>query len=175
MHPDRESVGTLLRHVLELLDTAVADSQHHFGLTDYRPRYSPFIKALETHGAMTIRDLADTVGVTHSAASQTVAAMTRHDLVATRPGSDARHRVVTLQPRAVALLPAVHAEWAAVTEAMHDLDAELPVALSTVLIAVTEALDRVPMTERILNAAHRRVVTADEAPVGDNDCHARTC
>ncbi|MFD0596900.1 hypothetical protein ACFQZ4_35430 [Catellatospora coxensis] len=40
--PDREAVGTLLRHVLELLDGDVAKVYAERDLADYRPRYSPW-------------------------------------------------------------------------------------------------------------------------------------
>lgn len=36
-HPDRTAVGTLLRHVLELLDGDVAKVYEEQGLAEYRP------------------------------------------------------------------------------------------------------------------------------------------
>jgi DNA-binding MarR family transcriptional regulator len=144
-----EAVGTLLRHVLELLDGDVATVYRDAGLPAYRPRFSPAVRALVASGPMSIRELAAAVGVTHSAASQTVAQMSRAGLVTLAPGADARRRIVALTPRAEALLPTVEAEWAATSAAMRELDAELPMPLADLLTAVLSALDRRPFRERI--------------------------
>ena len=88
--------GTRLRHVLELLDGDVAQIYADLGLSDYRPRFSPVVRALVQLGPSSIRDLARTIGVTHSAASQTVAQMSKCGLVALGPGADARQRIVRL-------------------------------------------------------------------------------
>ncbi|MBM0224808.1 MULTISPECIES: MarR family winged helix-turn-helix transcriptional regulator [Micromonospora] len=147
--PDREALGTLLRHVLELLDGDVAAVYADLGLADYRPRFSPLVRVLVADGPLAIRDLAARVGVTHSAASQSVAQMSRAGLVTLSPGADARQRIVTLTDRAYALLPAIEAEWAATTTAMRQLDAELPVPLADELYAVLAALRRRPLRDRI--------------------------
>ncbi|WP_346117830.1 MarR family winged helix-turn-helix transcriptional regulator [Micromonospora coerulea] len=147
--PDREALGTLLRHVLELLDGDVAAGYAERGLADYRPRFSPLVRVLVADGPLAIRDLAARVGVTHSAASQSVAEMSRAGLVTRAPGTDARQRIVTLTDRAYALLPVIEAEWAATTTAMRELDAELPVPLADELYAVLAALRRRPLRDRI--------------------------
>lgn len=147
--PHRDALGTLLRHVLDVLDGDVAAVHQRLGLTDYRPRYSPVVRALVADGPLPIRDLAARVGVTHSAASQTVAQMRRAGLVDLSPGADARHRIVTLTDRARALLPAIEAEWAATTTAVRHLDTELPVPLADELYAVLAALRRRPLRDRI--------------------------
>jgi DNA-binding MarR family transcriptional regulator len=148
--PDRrEAVGTLMRHVLELLDGDVATVYRDAGVPDYRPRFSPPVRALVTAGPMSIRDLARAVGVTHSAASQTVAQLSRAGLVTLSPGADARQRIVTLTDRARDLLPLIEAEWAATTAAMRELDAELPMPLGDLLLAVRAALARRPFRDRI--------------------------
>ncbi|WP_207915533.1 MarR family winged helix-turn-helix transcriptional regulator [Micromonospora sp. 15K316] len=150
--PHREAVGTLLRHVLEMLDGDVAAVYAERGLGDYRPRFSPPLRALVTDGPLPIRDLARRVGVTHSAASQTVAQMARAGLVELTPGPDARQRVVHLSARARDLLPVVEAEWAATTAAMRELDTELPAPLADVLHAVLAAVARRPLRRRIADA-----------------------
>ncbi|SCL32283.1 MarR family protein [Micromonospora rhizosphaerae] len=147
--PDREALGTLLRHVLELLDGDVAAVYTDRGLADYRPRFSPLVRVLVADGPLAIRDLAARVGVTHSAASQTVAQMARAGLVSLAPGADARQRIVHLTDRAHELLPVIEAEWAATTTAIRQLDEELPVPLADELYAVLAALRRHPLRDRI--------------------------
>ncbi|SCL72870.1 MarR family protein [Micromonospora citrea] len=145
-------MGTLLRHVLDVLDGDVAAVYAERGLADYRPRFSPPLRALVADGPLPIRDLARRVGVTHSAASQTVAQMARAGLVELTPGTDARQRVVHLSDRARQLLPVIEAEWAATTAAMRELDAELPVPLADLLHEVLAAVRRRPMRQRIADA-----------------------
>jgi DNA-binding MarR family transcriptional regulator len=147
-------VGTLLRHVLELLDGDVAKVYEDLDLPDYRPRFSPAVRVLVAEGPMSIHQLAARVGVTHSAASQTVAQMSRADLVTLRPGADARQRIVHLTARARTLLPVIEAEWAATEAAMADLDAELPIPVTDLLEQLLTALHRHPMHARIAARYH---------------------
>jgi DNA-binding MarR family transcriptional regulator len=135
------------------MDGDVARAGADVGLVDYRPRFSPFVRALVERGPMTIRELGNAVGVTHSAASQTVAQMARRDLVTLAAGADARSRLVDLTDTARSLLPAIQAEWAATAAAAAALDAELPYPLSDLVTAVRDALARRSFRERIGDAA----------------------
>jgi DNA-binding MarR family transcriptional regulator len=146
-------LGTRLRHVLEVLDGDVAQVYADLGLADYRPRFSPVVRALVALGPSSIRDIAHAIGVTHSAASQTVAQMSRRELVAVEPGEDARQRIVRLTDRARSLLPVIDAEWAATGAAAAGLDAELPAPLGEMLTAILRATARRSMRDRIADAA----------------------
>jgi DNA-binding MarR family transcriptional regulator len=152
-HDSFGGLGTLLRHVLELLDGDVARVYADLGIADYRPRFSPVVRALVTLGPLSIRDIAGAVGVTHSAASQTVAQMHKAGLVSLAPGADARQRIAHLTARARELLPVIEAEWAATGAAAAELEAELPAALTDVLLAAERAVATRPMRQRIADAA----------------------
>jgi DNA-binding MarR family transcriptional regulator len=143
------ALGTRLRTLLDRLEADVASVYPALGLDGYRPRYSPLIRVLTAGGAIPIRDLARAVGVTHSAASQTVAQMAQAGLVRLEPGTDARQRIVHLTDRAHALIPAIEAEWAATVAAVADLDAELSTPLADLVDEVLRALDRRPLRDRI--------------------------
>ncbi|MFD5163855.1 MarR family winged helix-turn-helix transcriptional regulator [Streptomyces hawaiiensis] len=146
-------MGTLLRHVLELLDGDVAKVYEEQGLAEYRPRFSPAVRALVAEGPLSVRDLAATIGVTHSAASQTAAQMARAGLVTHAPDPlDARRRLVGLTPKARALLPRIEAEWEATKAAMAELDAELSMPLGELLTEVAQAVGRRPFRERVESA-----------------------
>jgi DNA-binding MarR family transcriptional regulator len=157
-------LGTLMRHVLELLDGDVARVYADLGVPDYRPRYSPVVRALTELGPLSIRDLAGAVGVTHSAASQTAAQMARHGLLTLEAGTDARQRIARLTDRARAILPLIEAEWAATSAAAAELEAELPAALTDVLIQAERAVLAHPMRTRIAAAA--RALAAEPEPPG---------
>ena len=146
-------LGTTLRTMLELMDDDVATVLADLGEPEYRPRFTPVVRALVELGPLSIRSLAAATRVTHSAASQTVAAMNRQDLVSLQPGSDARKRIVHLTERSRALLPTLEAEWAATESAAAELEAELPYPLSDLVEAVLAALRERPFRQRIEESA----------------------
>jgi DNA-binding MarR family transcriptional regulator len=167
--PGPELLGTRLRHLLELLDGDVAAVYQDLGLDGFRPRFTPIVRTLASSGPSSIRDLAQAAGVTHSAASQTVAQMAREDLVVLAPAEDARQRIVRLTSKAESLLPTLDAEWAATTAAAAEFEAELSFPLSRLVNEALGALHRRPMRQRIAEAAsqlvtHRRS-EGESAPV----------
>jgi DNA-binding MarR family transcriptional regulator len=145
-------LGTLLRHVLDEMDGDIATVLGDLGTPGYRPRFSPVVRALVALGPVPIRDLAQAIGVTHSAASQTVAQMRSRGFVVIKPGEDARLRVVHLTAKARALLPKIEAEWAATASATAELDAELPFPLAELVPAIAAALARRPFRQRIIES-----------------------
>ena len=151
--PGPELLGTRLRHLLDLLDGDVAAVYTDLGLDGFRPRFTPIIRTLAAAGPSSIREIARAIGVTHSAASQTVAQLAKQDLVVSTPGEDARQRIVTLTPEAQRLLPVLDAEWAATTAAATALEAELSFPLSRLVDEALDALRRRPMRQRIAEVA----------------------
>ncbi|GGQ12902.1 MarR family transcriptional regulator [Streptomyces roseolilacinus] len=145
-----ELLGTRLRHLLDVLDGGVAAVYADLGLTGFRPRYTPVVRALAASGPASVGEVAKAVGVTHSAASQTVAHLVKDGLVdlALDP-ADQRRRLARLTARAEALLPVLEAEWTATTEAARVLEAELPYPLSRLVEEALEALARRPMRTRV--------------------------
>jgi DNA-binding MarR family transcriptional regulator len=149
--PKTATLGTLLRHLTELLDGAVEDAYRALSL-DYRPRYTPVMRALLAHGPASIRAISQRAGISHSAVSQTVAQMARHGLVALRPGGDARERIVALTPAGESIVPALRRQWEATEAAARTLDDELTMPLTALLREAIEALERRPFRERLQRA-----------------------
>lgn len=147
------TLGTLLRHVLELLDGAVEQAYRDAGL-DYRPRYTPVVRALVALGPVSIRTISQRARVSHSAISQTVSQMVAGGWVELRPGSDGRERIVDLTAHARSLLPALEQRWQATNAAADQLDAELSAPLSRVLLETITALERRPFADRIADRTH---------------------
>lgn len=114
-----------------------------------RPRHTMPLIRLGRRGPMTIRELAAAVDVTHSAMSQTIAVLKRDGLVSTRPGTDARTRVVELTDTARELLPFLEAEWRATEEAIAELDAELPYSLARAVRDMEQALRARSFRDRV--------------------------
>lgn len=142
------TLGTLLRHLIELLDGAVEQGYREAGL-NYRPRYTPVVRALLAHGPSSIRNISRHAKITHSAASQTVAHMAENGLITLEPGHDARERLVALSPAARDMMPLVQRCWRATEAAARELEGELQIPLAEVLRDVIRALDDRPFGDRI--------------------------
>ncbi|MFO3704637.1 MarR family winged helix-turn-helix transcriptional regulator [Xanthomonas codiaei] len=145
------TLGTLVRHLIELLDGDLEAVYAASGLP-WRPRYTPVLRVLMRLGPASIKVLALQIGITHSAASQTVAQMAKQRLVVLKPGADARERIVVLTARTRRLVPALEQQWAATNAAAAQLDAELSMPLSAVLAEAIAALQRRPFATRIAAA-----------------------
>ncbi|MFR9807352.1 MarR family winged helix-turn-helix transcriptional regulator [Pseudonocardia sp. RS010] len=139
-----------LRELLAAIDAEIEDVYNARGLHGVRPRYAyPLIRLAHT-GPLTIRELAESLGRTHSAISQTLAGMRREGLIDSEPGTDARTRRITLTERGRALVPFLEAEWRATEEAVAQLDDEvMPHALSQAVTATAQALRQRSMKDRI--------------------------
>lgn len=147
-----QGLGTQLRHLLDLLDGAVAEAYAREGL-NYRPRYTPIMRALVASEPRTISQIAEAAGITQPAATQTVSLMIRDGLVSSATGAtDARQRMIRLTPAGRALLPKLEACWRATSAAAAGLDAELPCPLSRVLAEAIIALEGKPFGERLAEA-----------------------
>lgn len=139
-----------LHDLLASLDAQIETVYRERGITGVRPRFAYPLIRLAHIGPLTIRELAESLDRTHSAMSQTVAAMRHEGLVRSEPGEDARTRRVALTERGRELVPFLEAEWRATEAAVAELDDEVPHALSTVVAELELALERRPMRERIL-------------------------
>lgn len=147
-------LGTQLRHLIELLDGAVADRYAEVGL-GYRPRYTPVMRALIEQEPSTLGQIAQHAGITQPAATQTVALMAKEGWVSVESAaSDARQRVISLTEQGRAALPKLQACWQATRRAADELDAELSVPLSQVLDEAIAALEKRSFGQRI--ARHTR-------------------
>lgn len=151
----KPGLGTQLRHLLELLDGAVSDAYAQQGL-EYRPRYTPVMRALLVREPSTVGQLAEDAGITQPAVTQTVALMAKEGLVSVRsaPG-DKRQRLVHLTDAGRELLPRLQACWRATAGAAAELDAELPTPLSLTLAQAIAALEAKPFGVRIAEARAR--------------------
>lgn len=138
-----------LRELLRAMEDDIALLYERRGVTGVRPRFSMALIRLHRRGPMTVRALAAEVDVTHSAMSQTVAAMRRDGLVDSSVGADARTREIVLTDRGLGLVPFLEAEWRATEAAWADLEAELPYPMARVVEDMVGALGRRAFVDRI--------------------------
>lgn len=139
-----------LHALLAALDRDIAALYEDAGIDGMRTRFVGPLIDLHRFGAQTIRQLADRRGVSHSAMSQTAAAMRRAGFVTdVDAAGDRRTRRIRLTERAAAAVPLMVAEWRATEAAVRALDAELPYSLTRVTADLQALLDRKPFAERL--------------------------
>ena len=138
-----------LRALLATVDEDIAHVYRERGLADLRPRFAKPLIKLAHFGPMSIRALAEAIGGSHSATSQTVAAMRRAGYVRTVRGQDARTREVVLTEKAEALIPFLEDEWRATEAAVAELDAAVPYPMTQVVADLERLLAERPFAERV--------------------------
>ncbi len=141
--------GAPLHQLLGHLDREIGRVYTDRDIQGLKPTYVMELLRLHLRGPMTITELAESVGRTHSALSQKVAAMRRAGLVKTETGPDARAKVVALTPKAAELADLLAAEWRATEAAIAELEAELPYAMSQVVRDIEAALARKSFYQRV--------------------------
>lgn len=148
--PTERSEWRPLRLLLDDMDADIARLYAEAGIDGVKPTYVQAMIKLHAHGPMTLTQLAELLGRTHSAVSQKVAAMRVAGLVRTEPGRDARSKTVMLTDTASRLVGRLAAEWRATEDAVAELEGELPYPLMRVVGDIREALGRRSFHDRIL-------------------------
>ena len=146
----RHGLGTLLRHLTDLVDRG---SERHYASTGiaFRPRYTPILRALGD-GPLTVSEICERASVTQSAVSQTLNLMERDGLIHRAPGEDRRSRTVSLSAAGERLYPRMVAQWDRRFAAIEALEAEIEHPLRTILEEAITALERKSFTQRITEA-----------------------
>lgn len=151
----------LMQHIDDEIARAYAEMPDAEGV---RPAWVMELLRLDARGPMTIRALADSVGRTHSALSQKVAAMRKAGLVELTAGPDDRSRHVVLTERARGLVERMRAEWRATEETLAEIEGESPYPLSRAVADLEEVLARKGFYERL-----RERLDAGSVAIRDGD------
>jgi DNA-binding MarR family transcriptional regulator len=131
------------------MDDEIARVYADNGIDDLKPNWVLEIVRLHVRGPMTIAELARSVGKTHSALSQKVAAMRAAGWLATAQGEDARSKRVTLTRKAERVAALLAAEWRATETVITEIESELPYPLSRVAEDIRAVLARKSFHDRI--------------------------
>ena len=129
-----------LRLLQEAMDRDIASLYDEAGITGLRSRFVGPLIQLSRHESMTIQELATSVEVTHSAMSQTAAAMRDAGFVDSAESSDGRTRRVKLSDRGREVLPFLEAEWRATEATVREVEEEIPYPLGQVVEDIAAAL-----------------------------------
>ena len=147
--PTEQSQWRALHRMLARMDAEIGLIYTERQIKDLKPSYVMELLRLHAKGPMTITELAESVGRTHSALSQKVSAMRRAGLVRTVPGADARSKQVALTAKAEGVIELLAAEWRATEAAITELEAEVPYPMTQVVRDVEAALARKSFHDRI--------------------------
>ena len=151
----KRGLGTQLRHLIELLDGAVEQSYIDAGL-NYRPRYTPVMRALLNQEPLTIGDIAASAGITQPAATQTVGVLVKEGLLTVAASAhDGRQKMVWLSEAGRQMAPRIRQCWQATASAADSIDAQMPYPLSQALADAIAVLEQQSFGERIRAAQVR--------------------
>lgn len=135
--------------LLARMDADIAALYDEAGIEGVRTRFVGPLISLSRSGPLTIKELAADRKVSHSAMSQTAAAMRKAGLVEPAADSDGRARRIQLTARSRDLVPFLQAEWRATEATVRAIDAELPYPLMKVVADLQAALDTRPFAQRL--------------------------
>ena len=150
------TLGTQLRHLLDLLDGAVERKYANMGLA-YRARYTPVMRCLIAKEPQSLGEVARCAGITQPGATQTVSLMIENDLIETATSLDARQKLLRLTAAGRAMAGELQTAWAATAQAAESLDRELPMPISEILAAAITALEANSFDERIRDAGRKKL------------------
>jgi DNA-binding MarR family transcriptional regulator len=161
----KHTLGTQLRHLIELLDGAVSAAYEGAGLR-YRPRYTPVVRALMDLEPLTIGQIAKRAGITQPSATQTVLLMMKEGfLSAESSAEDGRQKLIRLSKQGRDLLPKLKVCWQATASAASSLEADLPFPLSQLLDSTIRALAAKSFEARIREARSKLTENTNESPL----------
>jgi DNA-binding MarR family transcriptional regulator len=147
--PTEHSQWRPLRRLQAAMDADIARIYAEAQIHRLKPSFVMELLRLQARGPMTITELARSVGRTHSAVSQKVAAMRAAGWVRTAAGTDARSKKVMLTAKASRITGRLAAEWRATEAAIAEIEAEIPYPLSRVVTDIEQALQRKSFHDRI--------------------------
>lgn len=141
-------LGTKLRHLIERLDGDVQRIYQEMG-ANFRPRFYPVVCLLLRHGPQSVNAIAEQVGVSQPAITQTLGEMRKLGLIEAKSGADRRKQIIRLSTKGEACAGDLEPLWSATHRAAAKLESELPAGLGKVVDEALAALDRQPFNHRI--------------------------
>jgi DNA-binding MarR family transcriptional regulator len=154
--PTEQSQWRRLSELQARMDADIARIYTERQIKGLKPSFVMELLRLHSRGPMTITELAESVGRTHSALSQKVSAMRAAGLVRTVPGTDARSKKVALTAKAKGIVDLLAAEWRATEAAITELEAEIPYPMTQVVLDIEQALERKSFHDRIAEKLEQR-------------------
>ena len=142
------AIGARLRRLSERIDREADQVYRDLGI-EFEQRWFGLLNALAMSGPLSVGEIAQTLGITHAAVSQTRASLQARGLVAADADpADARRRALRLTPDGQALVARLRPTWDALNAVARELNREAGDAIET-LERLEAALDRQSLVARL--------------------------
>jgi DNA-binding MarR family transcriptional regulator len=149
------AIGARLRRLSERLDREADALYKELGV-EFQQRWFGVVNQLALHGPMSVGDLAEVLGVTHAAVSQTRSALQARRLVASSGDpEDARKTLIALTGAGRRLVTQLAPAWSALVETARDLNREAGDAIKAL-----DALERALSGESVLDRVRGKLARA---------------
>jgi DNA-binding MarR family transcriptional regulator len=148
------ALGGRLRRLSAAIDADAARVYAARGIR-FEQRWFGVINQLALAGPLSVRQLADVLGITHASVSETRQSLERAGLITSDadPG-DARRRLLALSPSGKTLVAQLRPLWDAFDETARELDVEAG-RVTEALARLEQALARTSLYERIAAMVRR--------------------
>jgi DNA-binding MarR family transcriptional regulator len=148
-------LGSKLRQLVARLDRAVQQIYDEVDV-GFRPRFYPVVRLL-LQGPQNVNAIAEHVGVSQPAMTQTLGEMRKLRLTGAKAGADRRLQLICLTARGRAVAETLEPVWGATHRAATKLESELSARLGEVIDQALRALDRRPFCQRIRTELKRKI------------------
>ena len=138
---------------------------------DFEPRWFPTFYTLSNDAPLTVVEIADRIGFTHAAVSQTVRELKQAGfLVAIENETDKRKRDLQLSQKGKALFDAMKPLWSDIASALNDLLRSHRNHLMAALQEIENSFEEKSFTERIRDTKNTRLLNEVEIIPYQSDC-----
>ncbi len=142
------AIGARLRRLSERIDREADQVYRDLGV-EFEQRWFGLLNALAMAGPLSVGEIAEALGITHAAVSQTRASLQARGLVAAAADpTDARRRALSLTPDGQALVDRLRPTWDALNDVARELNREAGDAVET-LERLEAALNRQGLVARL--------------------------
>ena len=145
------ALGGRLRRLSAAVDADAARVYAERGIA-FEQRWFGVMNQLAIAGPLSVRELADVLGITHASVSETRRSLEKAGLVISQADpDDGRRRALKLSPSGQAFVEELRPLWNAFDSAARDLDAEAG-NVTQALARLEHALARKSLSQRIIAA-----------------------
>lgn len=142
------AIGARLRRLSDRIDREADGLYSALGIA-FEQRWFGVMNQLALNKTMSVGELADVLGVTHAAVSQTRSALLQRGLItATGDPADARRRALTLSAAGRKMVKQLGPLWSALNDAARDIDREAG-HVAEALARLEAALDKRSLVSRV--------------------------
>lgn len=155
-------LGSRLRRVSEYFIAEINKVYQHHGI-QFEAGWFPLFYLLASKGQQTIKALADTLSVSHSASSQLISQLRKKGLIEiSRSDTDGRMQLVSLTEKGQQLFRELEPLWDMVRGAIQDMMDRNPqiAPLLSSITSLEHEFEQTPLSQRIIN--HTKLAHHDE-------------